>query len=410
VTTKEILLVDGGMIIANETLPSTVQVPELSALTHAATMAVINRIAYFGGLNGITYKITVQESEDKVSLIISNVTLDIPCIAESFTYHANTGPSASCYWNAKNSLYVISIDSPSEQEPFKFTDQGYTSMIVPVGDVFYYVHNNHLIKANLNIGHLTIETLENCEYPVLAANPYHYIVIQCHSFTSKVYVPEEWNGAQGFREGGWKDSNETLHQCYGSGFIPLVYSVDGKSMTFYDIRNNFRQSVTLNGTPVIETLTCILNNDELILIYADESCDCWTQHVLNEDYKYTVSYPVPGANGILSPYMLGKNAITQKVLVFQYHDSVKYAMVPSTQQVLVDISANTYNNITSDVVLYFGLIPLHGNGNAVKDEGRSSTFSQHWGLFFGGIVSVAIILVATASAAAYKLYKKWVGR
>jgi len=411
VTTKEILLIDEGIIIANETLPSTVQVPELSALTHTATMAEINRIAYFGGLNGITYKINVHESEDKVSMSISNVTLDIPCIAESFTYHTNTGTSGSCYWNDTNSLYVISIDSPSERQPFRFTDQGYTSMIVPVDDTFYYAHNNHLIKANLNIGHLTVATLTNCEYPFLVANPYHYIVIQCLRFTSKVYVPEEWNGAFGFREGGWKDSNETLYPCYGSGSSPLVYSVDGKLLTFYDIRNNFRQSVTHKGNPVIDTLTCILNDNQLILIYAERSCDCWMQHVFNEDYNYTASYPVPGANGILPAYMLGNSAITQKVLVFQYHGSVKYVMIPSTQQVLVDISANiTYTDITSNVVFYFSLIPLHGNGDAVKEEGGSSKLSKHWGLFLGGAIFVAIVLVVMApfvSAAAYKLHRKW---
>ena len=408
VTTKEVLLIDRGTIIANETLPSTVQVPELSALTHTATMAVFNRIAHFAGLNGTTYKITVQSDDMKVYMRISNVTLDIPCITESFAY-TNTGTSASCYWNDTNSLYIVSLNLLSERQSFRFTDQGYTSMIVPVDDVFYYVHNYHLIKANL-IGHLTVETLENCEYPLLVSNPYHYIVIQCYRTTSKVYVPEEWNTADGFREGGWKDSNKTLYPCHGTGFAPLVYSTNGRSMmTFYDIRNNFRQTVTLQGNAVIDTLTCVLNDDQLILIYADESCDCWMQHVLNEDYEYTASYPIPGANGTLPPYTLENNAVAQKVLVFQYRGSVQYVMVPSTRQVLVDIAANgTYTDITSDVVFYYGLFPLNANGNADTLEDDSSTFSKHWGLFLGGTVFVVILLAATApfvTAAAHKLYK-----
>ena len=414
VTTKEVLLIHEGTIIANKTLPSTVQVPELSALTHSATMAVINRVAYFGGLNGTTYKIAVHDSESKdrkVSMSISNVTFGIPCIVESFAYTRYTGATASCYKNDTNSLYVFSVQSPSERRTFRFTDEGYISMMVPVDDIFYYVHNIFLIKENLNVGHLTVETLENCEYPLLVPNPNQYIIIQCNSSTSQVYVPIEWNEVYGMFEGGWKDSNEVLHPCYGTGFAPLVYSTDGRSMmTFYDIRNNFRQTVTLQGNPVIDTLTCVLNDDQLILIYADESCDCWMKHVLNEDYEYTAPYPIPGANGILPPYILENKAVAQKVLVFQYLGSVKYILIPSAQQVLVDISASiTYNDITSELVLYYGLFLLSANGKADKQEGGSSIFSKNLGLVLGGAAFMALLLGVAAPfvvATVYKLYKK----
>ena len=414
VTTKEVLMIESGTVITKEPLPSFVQVPELSALTHTATMAVINNIAYFGGLHGIVNKIAVHEPEDKnVSLSISTVPLEVPCIAESFTYTNYTGVTASCFENSSNSLYVIPVRSPSKRRLFQLTDKAYISMIVPANDFFYYVYNTQLIKESLYTGHLILDTLKNCNYPVLVSNPYHYIVIQCENSTSKVYIPEEWSGEYGvgFLEGGWKDGNETLYPCYGTGFSPLVYSLDGGLIILYDIRSEFKQPITLKGSPMMDTLTCVLNGNQLILIYADKSCNCWMKHELNEDFEYIASYPIPGAVGILPPYSLENKVVSQKPLVFQHIGNVLYIMVPSIQQVLVDTQGNTsYSDITNDVIFFFGLYPFKPKGNPNKKRDDSSTLSKNWGLFVGGTIFIVIFLLVAApfaSATLYKLKKRW---
>ena len=373
------------------------QVPVKTAVNGYATMAVINGAIYIGGINGTVYKIDISGSisEDQLSISVSNISIGSPCHIETFI--DDSGATAICFSNAENTVDAIKVHSPSVSSQHKFMTNDFISNIVKLDkDKVLYMHNNTLFKANVNEGHTLIETIESCKLPLLVSNTDHYIILNCVESTSEVYVPLEWGDTDtfGIRNGAWKNTDRFLHPCYGTGFATLVYSHKYEMVTFYNIYNTFEYTISLNGT----LMTCVLKENYLMLLVKDESCDCKLFHVLNENFEHFASFPILDSDGKLSPLVISDQEIYQNVLIFQELGHVQDIMIPSTMQVLFDVVNNvSYSNITDDVVLYHGFLPLAQNDvitgkdqiNIPSNEGDNN----NWVVYVVPIAVVVIILV-----------------
>jgi len=258
-----------------------------------------------------------------------------------------------------------------------------------------YMHNNTLFKASINEGHTFIKTIENCELPLLVSNTDNYIIINCAESTSEVYVPVEWGDTDtfGIRNGAWKNTDLFLHPCHGTGFATLVYSHINNMVTFYNIYNNFEMTMFLNET----LMTCVLKEDYLMLLVKDNDCDCKIMHLFNENFEHVASFPILDSDGQLSPLVINNQIIDQNVLIFQKLGHVQDIMIPSTMQVLFDVVSNvSYSNITDDIVLYHGFLPLAQNDVTGKDQINDPSNDgddNNWVVYVVPITVVVIILV-----------------
>ena len=392
----QLTMIRDGRIVAKTQLPD-MEVPIQTAINGYATMGVINGVIYIGGINGIVYEIHISgSSKDQLSISVSNVSLGIPdCHIETFI--DNDGATAVCFSNAENVVDVIKVHSPSVSRQHSFMKNDFISNFAKLDkDKTCYMHNNTLFKASINEGHTFIETIENCKSPLLVPNTDHYIIINCAESTSEVYVPVEWGNTDtfGIRNGAWRNTDRFLHPCHDTGFATLVYSHINHMVTFYNIYNNFEKTIFLNET----LITCVLKEDYLMLLVKDNTCDCKIMHLLNENFDHVASFPILDSDGKLSPLVINNQTIDQNVLIFQKLGHVQDIMIPSTMQVLFDVVNNvSYSNITDDVVLYHGFLPLAQNDvitgkdqiNIPSNEGDNN----NWVVYVVPIAVVVIILV-----------------
>ena len=388
---KRMVLLQDGDEVFNKTL-THIQVPEISAIYETAKMEVINNTAYIGGFNGAVYKLNVTVDAGKVSVNTSTINLNLTCITEVF---ASNGSSvvAACFDNNASTLYFVNVHSPAERSLLKFTSASDLSNIVVVGKVFYFAQSDKLFRGDTS-GQRVVETLEDCTQPWLISHKDHFIIIHCQE-KSIVFLPHEWSAAPGIWKGAWKD--EKVHPCYGTGTAPLIFSSNRTTITLYDIRNDFRKAIILNGTPDVETITCAQSDDKLVLVYKESQCDCWMKHTLNNQLEYKNSTPIPFANGMLS-LDTSRGKIDQSVLLF-YSDILQYLLVPSTAQTLVDLNSGfAYSHITSKVVLYHGMILefSRDDSNTGKDESpNDKSFEESHSWTIPLVVGTVVLIVST---------------
>ena len=407
---NSILIFDANArTILNQTFPHMKQrLPIKSGLNGFASMAVVNGVAYIGGFNGTIYllKLPVESlstegsklSEDaNAEVNVSNITLPFHCIAEAFTYTTTNGVIAACFNNNNSILYIVNVHSPSEKRELQFTSKSDLSNILPVGEAFYFVQHNHLLRADITStgGPTQVETLENCRQAQLMMNRYYYIVIHCKE-RSHVYVPLEWRKTSGMtpgmKYGAWKNSNVELKPCHGIGFALLVLSVNDATVTLYDPRNDFKTNIILPGDPNTIDLTCTWNGSYLTLMYNDETCNCWKEHQLSEQYLNVTSSIIPYSEGTLAPLVVDNRTISQGVLLF--HPT--YYLLPSARQVFLDLRKNvTHPMITEDVVVYHAGIYSQNPEPGINDEvttDSGETSHTHWQVYTGVGVALALVL------------------
>ena len=408
--TSRILVYDiKGKMIVNETFPHIEQLPLKSAVHQTARMLVTEKAAYIGGYDGIIFIVTLSteliesvsamgggESVSSAEVTVTNTTLPFSCIPEVFTLTAE-GLITACFSHSDSILYIVNVHEPWYKSELLFTANSDLSNILPVGDVFYFVQHGHLFRADVPRGQTQVAVLENCQSAWLDMNQYHYIIIQCTD-RSYLHVPKEWNtDAPGIKDGAWKHRNIVLRPCHGDGFASVVFSVDGTTLTIYDVRNDFwKGNITLTGTPDASTLTCTWSNDHLTFLYEDLSCRCWRQYQLTEQYINETSSIIPYSEGMLPPLVTGNSRVNQDVLLF--HPT--YLLVPSTHQLFVDLNNNvTHPMITDDVVIYHaGIYSIRdietGDPKNTSDDGAEDTStSVHWAVYLAVAVAIVIIMV-----------------
>jgi len=412
-TTNELqlIMIHNGKILAKTRLPEMeFKVPIQTAAYGYATMSIINRIIYIGGIDGVVYEIHVSGSvsEDQLSVSVSNVSLGIPdCHVE--TVIDNDGATAVCFSDTTNTVNTIKVHSPSISSQHAFMTDDYISNVVKLDkDKVCYMHNDALYKANVNEGHTLIETIENCEFPLLVPNVNHYIILNCAGSTSEVYVPLEWGDTDthGIRNGAWKNTNQILYPCHGTGFATLVYSHENNLVTFYNVYNDFEFTISLNET----LMKCVLEEDYLMLLVKNESCDCKMMHLLDDSFEHFASFPIRDSHGKLSPLVINNQMIDQNVLIFQRLGHVQDIMIPSAMQILFDVINNvSYSNITDDVVLYHGLLPLTENDITGKDQVVPSNEEDdnNWVVYTVPIAVVTIVLVVILVVVASLMICYW---
>jgi len=390
-----LLNLEDGQVIFNKTL-SHLQFPEISAIFETANMKVINNTAYVGSFNGTVYELHVTEDAGNVSVNISTIKLNLFCIPEVFI-DKGSDVIAACFGNEISTLYFVNVHSPTERSELKFTKLSDLSNILAVGNVFYFFQNGHLLRGDTS-GQRIMESLQGCIQPLLILNRNCCIIIQCPE-KSFVFSPPEWSSAPGIRRGEWE--NKKVYPCYGIGPIPLVFSSDGAAITFYDIRNDFQQTIRVNGTPAVNSILCAWSNDDIVLVYQDLRCDCWIEHKLNSNFEDKNL-----AHGTLHPLSTSKGNINQNILLF-YPDTLQYLLIPSANQVLLDLKSNFFHtDITSNVVLYHNMVFIKAKKKDTGKKGSNkklSAVSHSWPVY----VSVAIIVSLIISGIVfYYLWKR----
>lgn len=410
-----------GRTVCNQTFPHIDQLPIKSALYQLARMTVVADTAYIGGRDGIIFVLTlpmeflkvadgsdIGESEgtdDKLEVIVSNITLPYFCIAEVFTYTAD-GVITACFNHTDNMLYIVNLHTPSDKSEIPFTPESDLSNLLPVGEVFYYVQHGHLLRADVARGGTQVATLPNCDQAWLEMNEYHYIIIQCEN-KSFLYVPQEWSDADGIKYGAWKNRDVQLEPCHGIGFVSFVFSVDGTMVTLYNTLNNFKIRIELSGNPDRNTLTCTWNGN-LTFIYRDTSCNCWRQHQITEGYVNETSSIIPFSEGTLPPLVTNVN---QSVLLL--HPT--YLLIPSRHQVLLDLYNNvSYPTITDNTVLYYaGIYAIRSvdaidDVKTVSDDGiEDSSTGTQWPVYLAVTVVIVVVVVLLLVIVAYKK-RQWI--
>ena len=302
----------------------------------------------------------------------------------------------ACFNHSDSMLYIVNIHDPSDKSELPFTPNSDLSNILPVGDAFYFVQNDHLLRGDVPRGQTQVATLETCHQAWLEMNEYHYIIIQCMG-KSYLYVPEEWNSAAyGIKYGAWKNRNVKLRPCHGDGFASVVFSVDDTTVIIYDARNDFRKDVKLTGIPDASTLTCTWNNNHLTFLYKDLSCDCWRRYQIAEQYVNETSSIIPYSEGMLPPLVTENSPINQEVLLF--HPT--YFLLPSAHQLFIDLHSNvTHPMITDDIVIYHtGIYSARGDDETdiknISDDGTEGASTDiHWGVYLALIVAIMMIMV-----------------
>lgn len=358
-----LILLQNGYEIYNRVLPY-LQIPEISAVYGTATMEVINTTAYIGGLDGVVYQLHISIDGGDVSVNVSSLELHLPCTAEVFT-NTGSGVITACFGNSVNKLYIINVNSPGERSELKFTNTSDLSNILPIDKAFYYAQSNRLFRGDTS-GQRVVETLQNCIQPSLVRHKNCCLIIQCPE-KSYVFVPPEWRSAPGIWEGSWEDKKP--YPCYGVGSTSYIFSYEGAEITFYDIRNDFKQTIRLGGAPDPTSITCAWNKNDLVLFYKEnERCDCWIRYEMSGNLEYKNSTEIPSSHGTLDPLSTSKGDIAQSVLLF-YPDVLRFLMLPSANQIMIDLRTGfTYTNITSDVILYHGMV-FDSTSNS-KDTGK----------------------------------------
>ena len=387
---QKLILLQNGQEIYNRTL-SHLQIPEISAVYGTATMEVINNIGYIGGFNGTIYRLHISVNGGEVSVNVSTVELNLPCTAEVFT-NTDSGVTTACFGHSINTLYIINVNSPGERSELKFTNTSDLSNILPVNEMFYYAQSNHLFRGDTS-GQRVVETLQNCIQPLLVRHKNCCLIIHCPE-KSHVFVPPEW-GAPGIWEGSWEDKKP--YPCYGIGTSSYIYSYEGAQITFYDIRNDFKQIIILGGAPDPSSITCAWNKNDLVLFYKENvRCDCWIRYEMNSNLEYKNSTVIPSSHGTLHPLSTSKGDIDQSILLF-YSDVLHFLMLPSENQVMIDLRTGfIYSNITSDVILYHGMILRMSTSNS-EDTGKKGTNdkstrrSHDWTAYVAVGVGIAVL-------------------
>ena len=402
---QRLVLLQNGHEIYNEML--SLQIPEISAVYGTATMEVVNNTAYIGGFNGTVYRLHISVDGGHVSVNVSTVELNLPCIPEVFA-HTGSSVITACFGHSVNRLYFVNIDSPDENAPLKFTNTSDLSNIVAVNGVFYFAQSNHLFRGDTG-GQRVVETLQNCIQPLLLEHKGCCLIIQCPD-KSYVFVPPEWGSAPGFWEGSWEDKKP--YPCYGVGSVPLIFSYEGAEITFYDIRNNFKHTIKVNGAPDPSTFICVWSNNDPVLFYKENlRCNCWIRHTMSSNLEYTNSTEIPSSHGTLRPLSTSKGDIDQGVLLF-YPDILRFLMLPSANQVMVDVRTDfVYTNITSRVVLYHGMVheSKSNNENTGKQEtnDKSTRESHDWTAYVAVGVGIAIlVMIAVVGSIGYLVWRR----
>ena len=419
--TSRILVHDiNGKMIINQTFQHIEQLPVKSALHQTARMTVTDENAYIGGFDGIIFVLssptkfiesasTVNNNPSAdVHVSVSNISLGIPCVPEVFT-HTSNGVTTACFNNTDSILYIVNIHDPSDKSELSFTANSDLSNVLPAGDVFYFVQHGHLLRGDVPNGQTQMAVLENCHQAWLEMNEHHYIVIQCMD-KSYLYVPEEWNSAAyGIKYGAWKNRNVKLRPCHGDGFASVVFSVNGTTVTIYDVRNDFTKDITLTGIPDANALTCTWNNNHLTFLYEDSSCDCWRQYQLAEQYVNATSSIIPYSEGMLPPLVTQNSPVNQEVLLF--HPT--YFLLPSAHQIFVDLYRNvTHPMITDDVVIYHaGIYSARGDDETViknvpNDDTEGASTGIHWGVYLVVVVVAIMMIMVLVLVTGFVTYRK----
>lgn len=390
---QTLILLQNGQEIFTKELPH-LQFPKISAVYETANMVVINDTAYVGGSNGTIYKLHIFKDGSKVSVNVSTIDLNLSCTAENFV-NDGSGVIAACFGNDINILYIVDVHVPTKTREQNTTNI-YISNFLPIVNAFYYAESNHLFRADSS-GIRVVESWQNCIQPWLILQKYYYIIVHCFE-KSFIFVPPELSsgGVPGIRRGEWE--NNTPYPCHGIGPAPIVFSSNGTAMTFYDINNNFQQTITLNEVPDVTTITCAWSNNDLNLIYRSPRHNSWIKLTLDSNYEYKDSTEILFSQGILDPLPTKKGNINQSTLLF-YADDLCYLLIPSENQNLLDLKKDyVYPNITNSVVLYHNMISFKAKGNdtiaeEVTKKSTSITASYIWGIaIIVGIVSLAIVV------------------
>ena len=406
-----ILILDTeGRLVVNQTFPHMEHLPLKSAMSsyQTARMAVINGFAYIGGGHGVIYLIKLPvDYLDTVStgagsyldgkytkaLNVSNITLPYPCIVEMFTYTQTDGVIAACFDNTNSTLYVVNVHSPSRSSMLQFTSGTDFSNVLQVDDAFYFVQHDQLFRADLTRGETAVKTLQYCGQAWLKKNEGYAIIIDCtNTSRSIVYVPQEWSSADGIKHGGWTYENVYLESCYSTHFI---FSVDEKTVTLYDIRNDFKTKVTLKRNPETETLRCSGNDSNLVLINQDRNFSCWIQHPLTGQHQIETFKFIPYSEGTLPPLAVGHSVLRQNPLLLH---GTKF-LLPAKHQLLFDPQNNiVHDKITNDVVVFHAAISKQGSpdGPMVKpvpndDQGNNS--GAQWPIYVVVVLALVVVFI-----------------
>ena len=405
---KQMILLQDRREVFNKTL-TDIEIPEISAIYGTARMEVINNTAYIGGFNGTIYELHVTVDAGNISVNMSTVNLNLPCTTEVFASN-DSSVFAACFGHKNNTLYIVNVHLPTERSVLRYTNVSDLSNILVADNGFYFAQSNHLFRGDTS-SQGVVETLQDCIQPRLIRNKNHFIIIRCQK-KSIVFLPPKWSSAPGIWEGAWKD--EKPYPCYGSGTAPFIFSSDRNTITFYDIRNDFQQTIRLNGAPDVETITCAWSNgtSDLVLVYKDLTCDCWVRLIMNNKLEHKNSTPIPSANGMLRPLSTSRGGINQSVLLF-YSDVPQYLLLPSINQTLVDLKSGlAYSSITSNVVLYHGMVFVSSKEDG-SDTGKdspndkSSGESHTWTVF---VVVGTVVLITSVIVLGLVSYHIWRGR
>ena len=129
------------------------------------------------------------------------------------------------------------------------------------------------------------------------------------------------------------------------------------------------------------------------------------KHTLNNKLEYKNSTPIPSANGMLHPLSTSKGDIDQSVFLF-YSDVPQYLLLPSTVQTLLDLKTGfVHSHITSNVVLYHGMI-LQSTREDDSDTGKdrpnnksSAEKSNGWTviLVVGIVILISVVVLGLVS-------------
>ena len=402
---KRMMLLQDGNEVFNMTL-THMQVPEISAIYGTAKMEVINNTAYIGGFNGTVYELHVTiDAAGNVSVNISTLSLNLPGTTEVF---ASNGSNviAACFDNSASTLYIVNVHSPAERSQLKFMSVSDLSNIVVVDNVFYFVQSDKLFRGDTS-NQRRVENLQDCIQPWLIRHKNHFIIIHCQG-KSIVFLPHEWSSVPGIWKGAWED--EKPYPCYGIGTAPLIFTSNRTAITLYDIRNDFQKTIQLNGTANVETITCAWSNNNLTVVYKESQCDCWIMDTLDDKLEYKNSTPIPFASGMLHPLSTSRGDIDQSVLIF-YSNVLHYLLLPSAVQTLVDMKTGfAYNHITSNVVLYHGMMEFsrEDNGNTGKNEPNDKSFeeSHSWTVPLVVGITVLIISIVVLGLVSYRIWQR----
>ena len=219
-----------------------------------------------------------------------------------------------------------------------------------------------------------------------------------------MFVPPELSSLPGIRKGIWEDKK--IYPCHGNGSAPLIFSVNRTRLTgvtIFDIRTDFKSTIILDGSPDVSTITCAWSNNDLVLFYKENTCDCWIRYTMNNNLELKDSTEVLLSQGALHPLSTSKGDIDQSVLIF-YLD---FLMLPSENQVMVDLKTGLfYTNITNNVVLYHSMIfeSSKADGSETGKKGSTDTptkKSHSWTVYVGVAATVLIMSISVIGIVSY---------